>query len=121
MSNSLEIPHFQFNVKASDKGTPEKTATTLIYVKVERDLKPPRFESLPYRMVIPETTEVEKSILTLRGRDDDKMVSSDNLIQEKSCSFKRSFFKSGQIYCMGKTKIDSQLFTSNISDFCNDI
>ena len=70
----FRIP-FQFNVKASDKGVPEKTATTLIYISVQRDLKAPEFESLPYRVTVPETTTVGKSVFKLRGRDDDKMVS----------------------------------------------
>ena len=61
-------------MKASDQAQPEKTATTLIYVRVHRDLRPPSFESLPYRATVKETYELNRSVFTFRGRDDDKMV-----------------------------------------------
>jgi len=66
--------HLQFNVMASDGADPEKTATTVIYIRVQRDLRAPRFESLPYARTILETLDVGASVFTFRGRDDDKLV-----------------------------------------------
>ena len=69
--------YFQFQIIARDQANPEKTATSQIYIRVKRDLKPPKFEGQPYKIDISETTPIEKSVFKVRGRDDDKMVSGE--------------------------------------------
>lgn len=64
----------QFRVTASDGAQPPKTATTRIFIKVRRDLKPPRFEGAPYKATISENSQVGRKVFDLKGRDDDKMV-----------------------------------------------
>ena len=59
----------------SDQAVPERNSTTLVYIRVKRDLQDPIFESVPYRVTVKETDPVGKLIYTLRGRDDDRMVS----------------------------------------------
>ena len=65
---------------ARDQANPEKTATANVYVRVRRDLKAPKFESLPYAVAIPETLERNRVVFRLRGRDDDKMVGSNSTL-----------------------------------------
>ena len=65
---------------ARDQANPERTATANVYVRVRRDLKTPKFESLPYAVTIPETLERSRVVFRLRGRDDDKMVRFKNTI-----------------------------------------
>ncbi len=76
MLNIISVLSLQFNVLATDGAIPEKNATTLIYVRVKRDLRDPIFESKPYKVIISEILPVGRVIFTLRGRDDDKMVRS---------------------------------------------
>ncbi len=66
--------HHQFQVMASDRGTPEKTTLTSIYIRVQRDLRRPTFESAPYVTTVRESQPVDSSVFQLRGRDDDVMV-----------------------------------------------
>ena len=54
-------------------GIDSKNSTALVYIRIKRDIRPPIFESLPYRIAIKETQEVNQPFFNLRGRDDDKM------------------------------------------------
>ena len=71
----INISPLQFYVMAKDlAGAEEKNSTTLVYIRVKRDVRPPIFESLPYATAIKETQEINQPFFNLRGRDDDKMV-----------------------------------------------
>ena len=76
MSSHIHTGWLQFSVTVRDQGEPEKTATSQVYIRVQRDLREPRFESTPYRTSVSERLDVGASIFKLRGRDDDKMVST---------------------------------------------
>lgn len=69
--------YLQFYVVAHDSaGVDQKNSTTLIYIRLKRDQRPPIFESLPYTISIKETQGLgpNNAFFNLRGRDDDKMV-----------------------------------------------
>ena len=59
---------------ARDGGTPPRTDTTVVNVKVTRNLNKPSFDPPNYEQTIKETLELGETIATVVARDADRRV-----------------------------------------------
>ena len=61
-------------VKASDQGTPERTATVKVSVFVRRDKFAPEFTQKPYKVKLEETKRVGDTFTRVQANDKDRRV-----------------------------------------------
>ncbi|XP_041363172.1 uncharacterized protein LOC121378881 isoform X2 [Gigantopelta aegis] len=75
------MSHFEFDVKATDKGMPPKNASNVarVIVSVVRNTAP-YFEYTPYSIVIPSTMKGGQSVFQTTVRDNDQMAPFNNLV-----------------------------------------
>ena len=63
----------QFEIQASDQGTPVQRATTHVLVTIRED-SAPRFENLPRQQTVSENAQNNSVVFDVRGNDEDKQV-----------------------------------------------
>ena len=68
----------QLEVTASDMGDPEKKSTATVTINVDRDQYKPEIEA-SYNTTIPDSYEVNKTVVTVRAFDRDLKVSKFSL------------------------------------------
>ena len=65
---------FQIRVNAIDAGTPPLMDTTVVDVKVDRNLHAPRMQEQEYRVRILETQDLGVGFQEVRAQDEDQKV-----------------------------------------------
>ncbi|XP_046579032.1 protocadherin Fat 4-like [Haliotis rubra] len=105
---------YSLTVKATDQRIPEQTATALVLISVTRDNSAPFFVGGPYAISVPETREINSTIVAVSARDSDMKGS----IQYEAIGVypATSFFNveatSGNIRIIRSLLTDGLLFTS---------
>ncbi|KAL5018962.1 hypothetical protein ScPMuIL_004684 [Solemya velum] len=65
-------PFYQFNITATDKGSPPLSSSAILVIEVmDVQDSPPFFQGLPYMPTIPEGVPLGYSVLTVRAQDGD--------------------------------------------------
>lgn len=66
---------FQFDVVATDQGSPERTARAQVFIDVIED-SPPYFTKTPYFRIIEANSQVGSYVMTVTALDNDLIVST---------------------------------------------